>query len=118
MLWAAENGIVCGVGEGAFGVDANITREQLALMLYKYAEMKGFDVSASVELSDYVDADSVATWSETALKWAVANGVMSGKPVEGGTALAPQGEATRAECAAMMRSFWLKFVEVETPAAE
>lgn len=113
VLWAADQGIVSGIGDGMFGVDKNITREQLALMLYQYAGLEGYDRSNSMELDGFVDEEAVSGWSETALKWAVANGVMSGKAAEDGTSkkLDPQGEATRAECAAMLRTFMQTFAE-------
>lgn len=105
VLWAAENGIVSGYDNGKYGVGDSITREQLAVMLYQYAAYKGYDITARTDFDKFTDANSISPWATQSLQWAVANGVMSGK----GEILDPAGSATRAECAAMLRSFLLKF---------
>ena len=74
-------------------------------MLYKYAQMKGYDVSGRASLDRFSDVDQISGWATNQLQWAVANGVMSGK----GAKLDPTGTATRAECAAMLRTFMVKF---------
>jgi len=107
ILWAAENGIVSGYGGGQFGTNNNIEREQLAAMLYKYAQYKGYDTSAQVDLNKFGDEGDISSWARTQMKWAVANGVMSGK----GGILDPLGNATRAECAAMLRTFMNQFTQ-------
>lgn len=108
VLWAAENGIVSGYGNGEFGVGDRITREQLATMLYKYAEYRGFDTRARTTLSNFTDEAQVSSWAKEQLRWAVAYGIMSGK---GNGTLDPKGTATRAECAAMIRTFMETFEE-------
>jgi len=107
VLWAAEQKIVSGYGNGVFGVEDNITREQLAVMLYQYAEIKGYDVSVRASLGAFTDAYKCSYWAEEQIRWAVANGIMSGK----GETLDPLGGATRAECAAMLKNFMDKFGE-------
>ena len=108
ITWAAENNITSGVGDGKFGVGANITREQLTVLLFNYAKQKGYDVSKEAALDGYADVAKVNTWSKNALEWAVGMGIVSGKP---GNLLDPQGAATRAECAAMMRKFCINYMD-------
>ena len=102
--WAAGEGIVSGYGNGRFGPDDLITREQMANMLYYYAQYKGYDVSAGGELSSFTDGASTSGWAAEAVQWAVGSGLLSGK---GGGVLDPQGTATRAEAASIfMRFAW------------
>lgn len=101
ISWAAENGIVNGVGSGAFGVDSDITREQLVTMLYRYAKYAGCDMTASNDLSSFNDAGSVHDWALKEMQWAVGAGLINGK----GAGLDPQGAATRAELAAILARF-------------
>ena len=103
VRWASENGIVSGVGGGQFGT-GNITREQLAIILKKYAEFYGIDTDngAETSLSAFQDAGDVSSWAGGAVKWAVAHGVISGK---GENQLDPKGEASRAEFVTMMKTF-------------
>jgi len=108
VVWAADTGVTAGMGDGSFGVGKNITREQLAVMLYSYAELKGYDISAEAPIEGFADFAKVSDWSKDALEWAVAMGIMSGKP---GNLLDPAGQATRAECATMMRQFGMTYVK-------
>ena len=94
--------------EGTFGPGDNITREQMAVMMYRYAKFKGYDITASADLSSFTDYKDVSDFSEKALKWAVGAGVISGN--EDGT-LAPQGEASRAVCATIIQRFVEKCAE-------
>jgi hypothetical protein len=98
VAWAAENGVVTGTAPGAFSPNANVTREQLALILYKY---KGAPAVAEGNLA-FADAGNVSGWAVNAVKWCVANGIVSGKP---GNLFDPQGQATRAEVATMLMKF-------------
>ncbi|MEM5770144.1 MAG: S-layer homology domain-containing protein, partial [Bacillota bacterium] len=98
VRWATANHIVSGIGDGKFGSDAGITREQLALILYNYA---GKPTSPSQQLN-FADADKAASWSVDALRWAIGAGLFSGRT---GGILDPQGPATRAEVAQMMMKF-------------
>lgn len=108
VTWASNNGIVAGNPDGTFGVNGKATREQMALMFYKYAVYKGYDVSvkASTSLDGYSDAKKVDSWALTAIKWAVERGIISGKGnASTGFQIDPIGKATRVECAAMMNKF-------------
>jgi len=105
VLWANEKGIASGYDDGRFGISDKITREQLAMMLYNYADYKGYDLSGMVALEEFADVENVSEWAETALQWAVANEIMAGMPTEEGTMLKPKGEATRAQCATMIYNF-------------
>ena len=92
------------VGGGLFSPDDSITREQLAVILYRFALYKGYDVSAGedFDLSAYADAGDVSEWAIPAMQWACGAGIISG---DGEGSLAPQGEATRAQVAAMLMRF-------------
>ena len=100
--WAAEAGIVNGYSASAFGPTDPITREQMAAILYNYAEYKGMDVTASADLSGYSDADSVSGWAEEAMSWAVEEGLLRGVTND---TLEPEGMATRAQVAAILQRF-------------
>ena len=102
VVWAAGLGIVGGYGDGSFGPEDPITREQLALILYQFARTMDYDLSATAGLSGYADAGSVSGWAEEALSWAVGAGLISGK--DGGV-LDPTGTATRAEVAVILMNF-------------
>ena len=97
IRWATSRGIVSGYGNGTFGPNENITREQLAVMLWRYA---GSPAAADKELR-FTDADRAGGYALEALRWAVENGVMSGK---GGGILDPQGLATRAQAAQVLKN--------------
>ena len=98
--WAASEGIVGGFGDGTFQPNSPITREQMASILYRYAEYKGVDVSARAELSGYADAPS--PWAADVMQWAVAEGLLAGVTDD---QLQPQGQATRAQVAAIIQRF-------------
>ena len=98
VSWAAANGIVSGYGDGRFGPDDSITREQLAVILWRYA---GSPVPAEKSLP-FADAGKVSAWAEEALRWAVERGILKGS---GGGILDPTGPATRAETAQMLMNF-------------
>ena len=100
--WAASNGIVSGYGDGVFGPNDTITREQMAAILYRYAQYKGCDVTASADLSGYADVDQISSYALTAMQWANAEGLISGTSA---TALSPDGPATRAQAAAIFMQF-------------
>ena len=108
VTWASNNGIVAGNPDGTFGVNGKATREQLALMFYKYAMYKNYDVSVSpsTTLDSFTDAGKVDSWAVTAVKWAVERGIISGKGnAKDGYRIDPIKGATRIECAAMMNKF-------------
>jgi len=103
--WAYEQNIAAGYPNGNFGVSDLITREQLAQMLYKYTKLKGYTTDFDeTALSRFGDADKVSNWAMEAMKWATSNGVMNGSAHEV-PLLNPKANATRAECAAMIKSF-------------
>ena len=101
VLWVQQNGIMQGYGDNLFGPGDPVTREQLAVIFYNYAKFKGYDTTASGDLSGFTDAGDLSPWAQEAMKWAVGSGVMSGK----GQILDPKGTATRAELAAMLQNF-------------
>ncbi len=102
VLWASANGIVKGYENGNFGPDDAITREQLAAILYRYMQYKGYDVSADGAISGFADASEVSAYAVEALNWAVGAGVVKGTK---DNKLAPKGNATRAEAATMLMRF-------------
>ena len=102
VAWANANGIVSGYGSGKFGPNDKVTREQLAAILYRYAQYKKYDVSGANSLDGYADAQTVSSYAVPALQWANAAGVVTGKS---GSKLDPKGNATRAEVAAMLMRF-------------
>lgn len=99
VAWASGNGIVTGTGSG-FEPDGQITREQLATILYRYADFLGLDTSAAGALSQFSDGDKVSAWAEEAMQWAVGSGLLTGK---GNGTVDPTGNATRAEVAAILQ---------------
>lgn len=111
VIWANDAKIVSGMGEGLFAPNMEITREQMVVMLYNYAKYKGYDVTASADLSKFADNASVSTWAQPAMQWAVAEGYISGM---GDNQLAPQGTATRAEIASVI----MRFMEATAESAE
>ena len=102
VAWAAVNGIVKGYSDTQFAPEDKITREQLAAILYRYAQFKGQDVGAKADLSGFADNGKISEYAFSAMQWAVETGLMQGN--EDGT-LKPQGQATRAEVAAMLMRF-------------
>ena len=102
ITWAAQNDIVVGIGGNLYDPDSNVTREQFAVMLYKYARFKGYDLTAAGDLTQFPDAGSISSWAETALSWANGKGLINGN--EDGT-LAPGGTATRAQAASILANF-------------
>ena len=104
VKWADANGIAGGYGNGKFGINDNITREQLAVMLCRYAKYKGYDVSVGKDTNilSYKDAKDVSAWAVEAMQWAVGAGIINGRAAD---TLVPKGTATRAEIAAMLTRF-------------
>ena len=100
--WAAANGIVNGITTTTFGPDNAITREQMAAILYRYAQYKGYDVTASNNLGSYTDASQISAYATTAMQWANAEGLITGNTT---TTINPIGNATRAELATILMRF-------------
>ena len=102
VTWAADKGIVTGYGEGLFGPEDPVTREQMAAILYRYAVLKGYDMTAAGSLNGFEDGADVSSWAEKAMEWAVGIKLLSGK---GDGILDPTGTATRAEVAQILMNF-------------
>ena len=101
--WAAAQNIVSGTGGNQFSPNSNLTREQMALILYRYAEYKGYDVSqGGMAAREFADSDKISDWAGQAVTWAVNAGLLSGRS---GNQLDPSGTATRAEVAQVLTSF-------------
>ncbi len=100
--WAAQNGIVNGVGDETFAPGNDLTREQLVTILYRYAESKGYDVSASADLAGYPDGEEIQAYAREAMAWAVAENIIQG--MEDDT-LKPAGNASRAQIATILMRF-------------
>lgn len=105
VTWAAENGVVSGIGGSRFDPSGFVTREQTAEILYNYAHSKGYDVSARADLTAFPDAVSVSGWAEEALSWANAAGLINGTVRDGQTILDPQGSASRAQVAMILMNY-------------
>ena len=110
VTWAASQGIVGGYGGGLFGPEDNITREQLATILYRYAQAKGYDVSVGEDTNilSYTDVADLAEYAIPAMQWACGAGVING--TGDGSTLTPQGNATRAQIATMLMRFCEEYV--------
>ena len=102
VIWATANGIVGGYGNDLFGTDDPITREQMATMLLRYAAYKKYDTAKANDLAGFTDSISIASYALDAMKWANAEGLITGRTA---TTLAPTGTATRAEVATILMRF-------------
>ncbi|MDD3022986.1 MAG: S-layer homology domain-containing protein [Syntrophomonadaceae bacterium] len=105
IAWAAENGIISGYGNGRFGPDDQITREQMAAILYRFADFLGVFPDSMDTILDYHDADSISDYAKTAALYCQTTGVIGGRT---GEVFAPQETVTRAEVATIIQ----RFVEV------
>ena len=106
ILWAVRNEIVAGKGR-VFDVEGLITRQDMAVMLYNYAQYKKLDVSNTKKLTGFADYKKADSYATKALKWAVGNGIINGKPSKNGKKvyLDPKGNATRGEAATILKTF-------------
>lgn len=100
--WAAENNIVSGLPNGTYAPDQALNREQMASILYRYAEYKGLAVEARTDLDHFSDADTIAPWARDVVEWAVAEKLISGTTA---TTLQPKTTATRAQVAAVLMNY-------------
>lgn len=109
--WAAFQGIVSGYGNGAFSPNDPITREQLTVMLYRYAQLKGYDVRVGEDTNilSYTDAQAISEYTVSAMQWACGAGIIKG--TGDGSMLSPLGDATRAEVATMLMRFCVNVTE-------
>ena len=110
IRWATSEGVVTGYGNGLFGTNDPITREQLATMLWRYAQTEGYDVSIGEDTNilSYTDVASLSEYAIPAMQWAVGAGIING--TGDGSTLTPQGQATRAQAAVMLQRFCEKYV--------
>ena len=102
VAWAAANGVVEGYSDGRFGPDDPITREQMAVILSRYAQYKRYNTGARVNLSTYGDAAQVSPYALEAMQWARAEGLITGTDAN---LLLPGGNATRVQIAAILMRF-------------
>ena len=104
VIWAQQNGIVNGVTETAFAPDDNITREQIAAIMFRYAKYKGYDVSVgeNTNILSYDDFDCISEYAIASMQYAVGSGLMKGKTE---STINPLDNATRAEIAAILQRF-------------
>ena len=102
VAWASTNGVVSGYESGLFGPEDQVTREQLAAILYRYAQLSGKDTDQTADLSGYTDSVTISAWAPQALKWAVGSGLISGT---GTHTLSPRGTATRAQIAVILQNY-------------
>ena len=111
VIWAQQTGVITGYTDGPtaglFGTSENITREQIATMLYRYAEYKNYDLSTSDDWKAFPDAGRVSEFAQAAMGWATNQGIISGKEDTG--TLEPLQNANRAEVATMVMRFMEKF---------
>lgn len=107
VRWAAAENIVGGYGNGKFGPNDPITRQQMAVILYRYCQYKGIDVSAGedIDLGAYTDAASVSSFAVPAMRWACGVGLIQGSADGDGVKLDPSGSATRAQIATILWRF-------------
>lgn len=110
IRWATSEGVVTGYGNGLFGTNDPITREQLATMLWRYAQTEGYDVSIGEDTNilSYTDVADLSEYAIPAMQWAVGAGIING--TGDGSTLTPQGQATRAQAAVMLMRFCEEYV--------
>lgn len=103
IMWANQAKVITGYENGMFGVADEITREQIVLILYRYAGYKGYDNSQRSDISTFSDSRNVSGFAKEAMQWAIAQKIITGK--DNGKSIDPQGSASRAECGAMIMRF-------------
>ena len=101
VSWAAANGVVNGIGNGRFDPEGKITREQMATILFRYAQKKGVDTSKRGNLGAFPDGTKVSAYAEEAVQWTAGEGVINGSDGK----LLPQGSATRAQVATILMRY-------------
>ena len=102
VYWARINGVATGYEDNTFRPNRAVTREELAQMLYNYAKVKGYDLTASGDLTAFPDGSKVSSWAEAAMAWANGNELINGH--DDGT-LQPGGDSTRAQAASILMNF-------------
>ena len=114
IIWAEQNSIVNGFGNGVFKPLQSITREQMAAILRRYAKYLGHDVHETAALDSFPDVSSVSQWATEDLGWAVHAGLLTGNRIGDAVYLQPQGNATRCQTAALLNRFCAAFCSTET----
>ena len=110
VIWVNIQGMAEGFGDGSYGINRDITREQIAKMLYLFGKAQGYAVSDRRELDSFTDGKDVSRWAVDYMRWAAAVEMITGKPNDaGGFRLDPRGKATRAECAKMLTMFMERY---------
>ena len=107
VAWAAVNNVVSGDGMGHFFPEQDITRQEMAVILYNYANFKGYDTVPNGNLSSFTDGSETAAWATDAMSWAVGAGVINGA----NNAVNPTGDASRAEVAQVLMNFCEKVLK-------
>jgi hypothetical protein len=102
VIWASSKGIVSGYSSGSFGTNDSVTRQQIAVILYRYAKYKGYSVTKTAKLNPYTDSASISDWAAEGMSWANAEGLITGVT---GPTLAPTSGATRAQVATILMRF-------------
>ena len=105
VLWAYENGIVTGTSKTTFAPSGDVTREQMATFLFRFAKYMEYDTTAKADLTKFPDSTKVGSWAYEALSWANAEGLINGAVIGGKTVLNPQGAATREQVATILMRF-------------
>ncbi len=100
--WAGANGVVIGYGDGVFGPEDNVTREQMAAIFQRYAKYKGRNTDNAADISAYTDASQISDWAKNAMGWAIYGGLINGTD---SSTLSPEDFATRAEAAAVLKRY-------------
>lgn len=100
-MWAKDSGVISGYDDGRFGPADEITREQMAVMMFRYANILGLDTSARGDMSGFPDADRVSSFADEAVGWAVGKELIRGDR----GMINPQGTAERAQCATIIMRF-------------
>lgn len=116
VLWATQNGIVEGMGDGTFGVGEALTRQDMVTLLARYAKYAGLDTTSEQSLSDFPDASGVNSWARASMSWAVENGIVTGttESADDTPKLMPQSTCERAQAAAVIERFAKLLAESET----
>lgn len=99
IIWANANGVVSGIGNGKFGPTVNLTREQIATIMCRYAAQQGVNVAKTCSLAHFTDKEQLSSWADASMRWANSVGLITGRTA---TTLAPKNTATRAEVASML----------------
>lgn len=105
VSWAYRNEIVTGYEDNLFGPADPVTREQMAVILHRYAKYKEYETAEAADLAEFPDAADVSDFAKEAMSWCVSEGIICGNDGK----LLPQDNVTRAECAAMISRFSEKF---------